>query len=270
MKLQQTRKSRKLIQTCLFIIGLIVFNFVIANELDTTLSQSEVDDLMLKVDELSRFDTDFKALLYLQQKHREKGDLLYKTVIYRQDENDRLMMLFLKPKSDAGKGYLVLDENLFLYTPNTGDWTRVSEDRISGTDTNLADFDDWNLSEEYSAKFVALEKLGKHPVYHLKLNALPNIQTKAQQIDLWVDTKKHFTLKIEEYALSNRLLRTTYRTKWRKLNDENNNDRFVPMETRIYDEVETGNQTIMVIDKITLTSLPGEMFSKAWLESKSR
>lgn len=270
MKLQQTRESRKLIQTCLFVIGLIVFNFVIANELDTALSQSEVDDLMLKVDELSRFDTDFKALLYLQQKHREKGDLLYKTVIYRQDENDRLMMLFLKPKSDAGKGYLVLDENLFLYTPNTGDWTRVSEDRISGTDTNLADFDDWNLSEEYSAQFVALEKLGKHPVYHLKLKALPNIQTKAQQIDLWVDTKKHFTLKIEEYALSNRLLRTTYRTKWRKLNDENNNDRFIPMETRIYDEVETGNQTIMVIDKITLTSLPGEMFSKAWLESKSR
>ena len=244
--------------------------YVYSSEPEVVLYQDEVDKLMLEVDKLSRFDSDFKALLYLQQKHREKGDLLYKAAIYRQDESDRLMMLFLKPKSDAGKGYLLLDKNLFLYTPDTGSWTRVSEDRISGTDTNLADFDDWSLSADYNAEFVGLEKLGKQAVYHLKLMAKPGSEVKAQKIDLWVEVNKHFSLKIEEYAFSGRLMRTTYRTKWRKVNDDNDTVRYLPMETRIYDEIEKGNQTIVVIDKIVLKPLPGEIFTKAWLESKSR
>jgi hypothetical protein len=65
-------------------------------------------------------------------------------------------------------------------------------------------------------------------------------------------------------------LRTTYRTKWRKVGSEAETQRFIPMETRIYDEVEKGNQTIMVIDKIAISKLSKEIFTKAWLESKSR
>lgn len=261
-----------LLNSLFWVLGLstLWMTYAYGNEPAVVLYPDEVEKLMVEVDELSRFDSDFKALLYLQQKHREKGDLLYKAAIYRQDESDRLMMLFLKPKSDAGKGYLLLDKNLFLYTPDTGSWTRVSEDRISGTDTNLADFDDWSLSEDYKAEFVAMEKLGKQSVYHLKLTARPDAEVKAQTIHLWIELKKHFSLKIEEYAASGRLMRTTYRTKWRKLNDANAKVRYVPMETRIYDEIEKGNQTIVVIDKIALKPLPSEIFTKAWLESKSR
>jgi outer membrane lipoprotein-sorting protein len=244
--------------------------WVSANTLPASLNQNEVNALVEKMDELSRFETDFNAEIFLQQKHREKGDLLYKMAVFRQDQSNHLTMLFLKPKTDAGKGYLVLDKNLFLYTPNTGDWTRVGEDRISGTDTNLADFDNWNLSEEYSAEFIGLEKLGKFPVYHLSLTARPGIQVKAQRIGLWIEPRKSFALKVQEYAQSGRLLRTTYRTKWRKVEDEGETQRYIPMETRIYDEVEKGNQTIMVIDKITLKQLPKEIFTKAWLEAKSR
>ena len=242
----------------------------LADNLPASLSQAEVTALVERMDALSRFETDFNAEIYLQQKHREKGDLLYKMAVYRQDQSNHLTMLFLKPKTDAGKGYLMLDKNLFLYSPSTGDWTRVSEDRISGTDTNLADFDDWKLSKEYTAKFVGLEKLGKFSVYHLALTARPGIQVKAQKIDLWIEPKNSFALKVQEFAQSGRLLRTTYRTKWHRLEDETQIARFIPMETRIYDEVEKGNQTIMVIDKIALKQLPKDIFTKAWLESKSR
>ena len=265
--------SEKLQRLCLALLFLPAFAFSVpdkATPFPSTLSQTEVTAMVKRMDELSRFETDFNAEIYLQQKHREKGDLLYKMAVYRQDKSNHLTMLFLKPKTDAGKGYLMLDKNLFLYAPNTGDWTRVSEDRISGTDTNLADFDDWNLSEEYTAEFVGLEKLGKFPVYHLALTARPGIQVKAQRIGLWIEPSNSFALKVQEYAQSGRLLRTTYRTKWRKLEDETQAARFIPMETRIYDEVEKGNQTIMVIDKIALKKLSKEIFTKAWLESKSR
>jgi len=262
--------SASITPTRLLLVFLLFPVFTTANTLPGSLNQTEVNTLVKKMDELSRFETDFNAEIFLQQKHREKGDLLYKMAVFRQDQSNHLTMLFLKPKTDAGKGYLVLDKNLFLYTPNTGDWTRVSEDRISGTDTNLADFDDWNLSEEYSAEFVALEKLGKFPVYHIALTARPGMQVKAQRIGLWIEPSKSFALKVQEYAQSGRLLRTTYRTKWRKVGDEGETQRFIPMETRIYDEVEKGNQTIMVIDKIALRQLSKEIFTKAWLEAKSR
>lgn len=234
------------------------------------LSQKEVDDLMAEIDEYSRFASDFKANVYLQQKHREKGDLLYKTSVYRRDEDNRLMMLFMKPKSEAGKGYLVIDKNLFLYSPSSGDWTRVSEDRISGTDTNLADFDSWELSIKYSGTFEKMDKLGKFPVYKVILTARPDADVRVPKMEVWVEEKNHHLLKVKEYAVSGKLLRTTYRTKWRPYTDEKDVTRFIPMETRVYDEVEKGNQTVMVIDKIILESLPEKIFTKAWLESKSR
>ena len=133
--------SASITPTRLLLVFLLFPVFTTANTLPSSLNQTEVNTLVKKMDELSRFETDFNAEIFLQQKHREKGDLLYKMAVFRQDQSNHLTMLFLKPKTDAGKGYLVLDKNLFLYTPNTGDWTRVSEDRISGTDTNLADFE---------------------------------------------------------------------------------------------------------------------------------
>ena len=45
---------------------------------------------------------------------------------------------------------------------------------------------------------------------------------------------------------------------------------YVPAEIRIYDEVEKGNQTLVVIRETDLRPLDANIFTKAWLESKSR
>ncbi|HEY5453306.1 MAG TPA: outer membrane lipoprotein-sorting protein, partial [Polyangia bacterium] len=39
---------------------------------------------------------------------------------------------------------------------------------------------------------------------------------------------------------------------------------------RFYDEVEKANQTLVMIKAVDLKSLPANLFTKAWLESKSR
>ncbi|MBL4868685.1 MAG: outer membrane lipoprotein-sorting protein [Pseudomonadales bacterium] len=267
----------KLMLVKLSLISIVLFSMTLpamslpafaANE--KPLMQTQVDALLAEVDERSKFESDFKAVIYLQQKHREKGELLYQASVYRRDENDRFMMLFLKPKSDAGKGYLVMDKNLFLYSPNTGDWSRVSEDRIAGTDTNLNNFETWNLVERFNGTFVANEKLGKFKVHHIALESKPGKKVDNPKMDLWIEMNSHHVLKQQDFALSGKLLRTTYRTKWKLLSDEKSVERYIPIETRIYNEVEKGNQTIIVIDKIALRALPANIFSKAWLESKSR
>lgn len=236
------------------------------------LSQEEVDSLIAELDERQRNSGDYKALIYIEQKEKDKNDLVYEAVSYRRDEDDKLMILFLKPKSEAGKGYLRLDKNLFMYDPTVGKWERRTErERIGGTDSRRSDFDESRLAEEYDAKFVADEKLGKFAVHHLKLTSKEGADVAYPVIEMWVDTETNNILKQQEFALSGRLMRTSYYPKWqKKFSESKGSDIYYPKEIRIYDEVEKGNQTIIVLQEVDLRSLDKNIFTKAWLESKSR
>ncbi|MEQ8980163.1 MAG: outer membrane lipoprotein-sorting protein, partial [Deltaproteobacteria bacterium] len=125
------------------------------------LDQKKVDAIVKELDDRQRNSGDYKALCYIEQKERGKNDLVYQGVFYRRDEDDKLMILFLKPKSEAGKGYLRLDKNMFMYDPTVGKWERRTErERIMGTDSRRQDFDESRLAEEFDAKFVKDDKLG--------------------------------------------------------------------------------------------------------------
>ena len=63
-------------------------------------------------------------------------------VVYRRDADNKFIILFTKPKEEAGKGYLKIDKNLWMYDPNTGKWERRTErERIAGTNSRREDFD---------------------------------------------------------------------------------------------------------------------------------
>ena len=49
-----------------------------------------------------------------------------------------------------------------------------------------------------------------------------------------------------------------------------NEDYQISEEIRIYDEVEKANQTLILIKSVDLRPLEANLFTKAWLESKSR
>lgn len=236
------------------------------------LSDEEMVDLLEELDERQRNSGDYKALAYIEQKEKGKDDLLYESVIYRRDENDELVILFLRPKSEAGKGYLRIEKNLFFYDPTVGKWERRTErERIGGTDSRRSDFDESRLAEEYTPEFMGEEKLGKFPVYHLKLTAKDDVDVAYPVLELWIDKDSSNPLKREEYALSGKLMRTSYYPKWEKLYSESKGgDVYFPKEIRIFDEVEKGNSTTVVMQEIDLKSLPRNIFTKAWLESKSR
>ncbi len=128
------------------------------------------DDEMVTV--LKTIDTrtgnnigDYKALVYIEQKEKGKDDLLYEAVVYRRDADDKLMILFVRPKAEAGKGYLRLDKNLFYYDPTVGKWERRTErERIAGTNTRRQDFDELRMAEGVHARdSLATKKLGNSP-----------------------------------------------------------------------------------------------------------
>lgn len=236
------------------------------------LSKEEMVKLLADIDDRQRNGGDFKALVYLEQREKDKADIVRELIIYRRDADDRLMMLFAKPKSEEGKGYLRIDKNLWSYDPNVGKWERTTErERIGGTNSRRRDFDESRLAEEYEPTFEGEGKLGAFDTWQIKLTAKPNIDVAYPTMKLWIDKNSRNILKQEEYALSGRLMRKSLYPKWNKVFSESKKaDVWFPGEIRIFDEVEKTNSTYILFKTVDLKPLEANLFTKAWLESKSR
>ncbi len=236
------------------------------------LDATETTALLERLDERQRNSGDYKSLAYVETRERGKSDRVLEAVIYRRDEKDQMMILMIKPKSERGKGYLRKDKNLWMYDPSVGRWERRTErERIAGTDSRRADFDESRLAEEYTSEYISKKSLGKFTIHHIKLTAKKDADVPYPVVEISVDVKTENVLKQQEFAASGKLMRTTYTPKWKKLFSESKGeDVWHPSEIRIYDEVEKDNSTLIVIKSVDLRPLPANIFTKAWLESKSR
>ena len=224
------------------------------------------------IDDRQRNSGDYTSLVFIEQKESGKADLVYQAVVYRRDADDKLVIMFVKPQAEAGKGYLRIDDNLFFYDPTVGKWERRTErERIGGTGGNRQDFDESRLAIEYTPAFVGEEKLGNYTAQHLKLTAKPGEDVAYPVVELWVDGPTQNVLKRQDFALSGKLMRTSYYPQWlKKYSASKGAEIYYPKEIRIYDEVQKGNQTTIVLQEVDLESLDPSIFTKAWLESKSR
>ena len=245
---------------------------LVARPASAELNKEQLVELLKVIDDRQRNGGDYKALAYIEQKQRDKTDTVFESVVYRRDADDKLMILFLQPKTEAGKGYLRIENNLWMYDPRTGKWERRTErERIGGTDSRRSDFDESRLAEEYEPAWKGEGKLGAFKTHILELKAKDGVDVAFPVIKLWVDVTNSNVLKREEYALSGRLMRTGYYPKWRKLYSESKKaEVWFPQEMRFFDEVDKSNQTTVLIKSVDLNSLEANLFTKAWLESKSR
>ncbi len=228
--------------------------------------------LLEQLDERQRNAGDYKALVYLEQKEKGETDIVREALVYRRDLDDKMLILFTAPKGEAGKGYLRMEKNLWFFDPTTGKWERRTErERIAGTDSRRADFDESRLAKEYDATYEGEDQLGKFAVHKLALKAKEGVDVAYPVVRLWVDQESGNVLKRQELALSGRLMRTVYYPKWQKLFSESKKgDVWYPQEVRVYDEVEKQNSTLLLIKSVDLRALDANLFTKAWLESKSR
>jgi len=266
------KHSSKLLLLCTaatIAFGLVGFSSVSHAE---TLTADQVLKVLQTVDNRQRNNGDYRAQVIIDQREKDKNDLVYDATVYRRDERDRLMILFQRPKTERGKGYLRIDHNLWFYDPRVGKWERRTErERIGGTGSNRQDFDQSRLAEEFVGTHTGDTKLGRYTAHKLILKAKPGIDVAYPTVKMWVDVETYNTLKVQDIAASGKLMRTSYYPKWRKLYSESKGaDVWFPKEIRIFDEVEKSNRTIIMIRKVDLKSLPTNIFTKAWLESKSR
>lgn len=263
------KKTNALIITFL---GFVVFAIMAVPLFAAPLSKAKMVEILKGIDIRIRSSGDYKALVYIEQREKGKEDIAREALVYRRDADEKLMILFSKPQTEAGKGYLRIDKNLWFYDPTVGKWERRTDrERIGGTDSRRQDFDQSDLAGEYDPEFEGEETLGKYKVWVLKLTAKPGIDVAYPVVKFWVDQATGNDLKRQDFALSGRLMRTQYTPKWSKLYSEaKKSDLWYRQEIRIYDEIEKGNSTLVVIKSVDLEALPENIFTKAWLESKSR
>jgi outer membrane lipoprotein-sorting protein len=245
---------------------------VVAAPVHAALDASGMKQILSTIDDRQRNSGDYRALVYLEQKEKDKTDVVREALIYRRDADDKLMILFTKPKTEAGTGYLRIEKNLWFYDPATGKWERRTErERIAGTDSRRADFDESRLAEEYTPEYEGEAKLGAFQAHVLKLTAREGVDVAFPVLKLWVDQSSNNILKRQEFALSGRLMRTAYYPKWKKIFSESKKgDVWFPEEMRFFDEVEKANSTLVLIKSVDLKALEANIFTKAWLESKTR
>jgi outer membrane lipoprotein-sorting protein len=252
-----------------FLLGALLVREGLAR---AALSKQELVDILKVVDDRQRNQGDWRSNAYIEQKEKDKVAVVYDALVFRRSADQKFMIIFTKPKASQGQGYLRVDKNLWFYDPSVGKWERRTErERIGGTNSRRSDFDESRLAEEYDPEDKGVEKLGIYTAQLMTLKGKPGLDLAFPVIKLWVDKETKNVLKREEFALSGRLLRTSYYPKWKKIFSESRSmDVWYPQEIRFYDEVEKQNSTLILIKSVDLHALEANLFTKAWLESKSR
>lgn len=237
------------------------------------LSTADCVRLLKQIDDRQNGGGDIKALIYVVQKEKGKMDVVTQAVVYRREaEGDNLVIVFTSPKSEQGKGYLVLDRNLWSYDPSVGRWERRTDrERIAGTNSRRGDFDASRLASMFDPTFVGIEKIGDREAYKLSLRAKPGLDLEFPSVTLWVDTTSENPIKREEFALSGKLMRKSIFTNWQMYTDEKEGEiGWYPQTIYFNDALVPTSVTSIIFKAKERGPLPANIFTKAWLESKSR
>src|ERR1043166_4302020 len=65
--------------------------------------------ILKAVDERQNNDGDWHSHIYMEQKEKDKVDVVYEGEVYRRSKDLKFVIVFDKPKASQGQGYLRID-----------------------------------------------------------------------------------------------------------------------------------------------------------------
>lgn len=227
--------------------------------------------LLQEIDRRMTATIDFAAEGYLEQiSPTWSQPVAYKFIIYRRDANASLVVLFTEPKANRGEGYLQINRNLWFYDPSVGKWARGTlRTHIAGSSANTLDFDRSTLAQDYTATVVGEQMLGKFKTHVLSLRVRPKALVAYPIVKLWVDQATGNIVKKQDFAASGKLMRTVAYPKWTMVHVLGAN-RWRWQLLYIVDELIKGQKTTIKGGAVDVRPMPANIFTKAWVESKSR
>jgi outer membrane lipoprotein-sorting protein len=172
---------------------------------------------------------------------------------------------YLSPAADKGTKMLKLDNQLWIYTPETDRTIQISghmlRQSVMGSDLSYEDMMETRaLTDMYSAKKTGNELLEDRTCYILELTAKVTDVTYYKQ-KIWVDAERFVPLKQELYAKSGQLLKRVTFSDVKKIGT-----RWFPMTVLYKDMLKDGIGTEFKILSIQFdTAIDPMKFNKASL-----
>jgi len=189
-------------------------------------------------------------------------------VLFRRDAAASYTILIQEPTQDRGKGYLRIDDNLWLYDPVARRFTVVSaSDRFENTGARNSDFNRSTLADDYRITGSDREQLGAYSTRVYDLEAIhDNVTFPIRRI--WID-QNDLVRKVEDYSLARRHMRTTAIPNYQELGD-----RYVPTRIVIQDELRgreidgqfRNQRTMIEVARPSFQEVPDMVFTRTFLE----
>lgn len=229
-------------------------------------AEPDIEAILQAIDEQNNFgDSDFSAVMTIISQDPEKGIEKFVVRQFRRDRENKFLLLFQEPRAQMGQGYLMDEENLWFYDPESRKFAHTSlKESFAGSDARNEDFTQSTLASDYRVTSYETGVLGNFAVYIIDLEAVHN-EVADPYLRIWVSQGDNLVLKMESYSLTKRLMRTALFPNYIKVADK-----IIPRVMLFVDELVEGSRTQITLDQISLDDLPDTVFTKAFVERANR
>ncbi len=234
--------------------------------LATALALEDAQAILERIDELSTFgEGDFASVVTIITEDPGHGVTRQVVQMFRRDREGTFLMLVQAPSTMRGQGYLRVDENLWFYDPESRRFSRTStKEQFSQTDARNSDFETSSYAQDYRVTAVSEDRLGRHDVYILDLEATSREVTYAGG-RLWVAKEPSLPLKVENYSETGRLMRTSLFPSYTNIQGT-----YIASTMIFVDELVQGQKTRIDLTEISVDPIPDNVFTRAYVERVSR
>ena len=223
---------------------------------------------MLKaIDANGDFGTqDYSAVFTIVTQKPNEKDSVMQVKLFRRDEHDQMVWIMQKPEAQKGQGFLKVDENVWMYDPESGKFSHSTmKETIQNSKAKSSDLKRTTYADDYDVASWEEGMLGKYPVYVLTLKA-KNDEVSYPMLKLSIRKDKPLALKEEDYSLSERLMRTVlFPPRYIEVAG-----RTVYSQMLIEDDLNPGEKSQLTIADVSVAQLPDATFSKAFLGQSAK
>ncbi|MBN1409294.1 MAG: outer membrane lipoprotein-sorting protein [Spirochaetales bacterium] len=241
---------------------LLIVLSIITVQMNLFTETGDYKKILEKLDSQARFDeSDFSAVYTIISEKPEKGKELFQARMFRRDREDKFVYLILEPDAYKGQGALMIDDNLWVYDPESRKFSHSSvKENFQDSEAKNNDFKASSLANDYSIEKAEEGKLGKFDVYILDLKANNN-EVPYPREKIWVRKDETVILKMEDYSLSGKLVRTAAFLGYVRIKGK-----YLPTKILIIDELQKGEKTQITVENVSTDKLPDSVFKKTYLE----
>lgn len=235
-------------------------------------AQQRSEALLAGVDALLNFDGDLAAQYTIAQKKPGGSESKTVAAVFRRDAKEQFLCIILEPEADKGKGYLKIDDTLWLYDPADRSFAFTSaKERFQNSNARNADFARSTLARDYRIVKQETGTLGKFTCRILDLEATNDAVPFARR-RAWI-SEDNLPRKFEDYSLSGTLMRIVAMPTYQRVGV-----RWLPVTVVIVDTLKSKvvggkteyEQTTIEIGKVSVKPLADSLYTKEYLERVSR